>query len=419
MIVLRLPFILLRLLVQSALLALGQIWANKSRSVLTTTGIIIGVASVTAVIAGLTGLKTKVLSDFQTVGTNRIIIQASRPETGPLHYVPWFRLRFYPEQVEGLLEHCPSLTLVTRSTSIAGPVRRGQKQIDNVNVMGIDPAWHKLENRSVILGRTFSLIDAQHRKRVCLVTPDVRDKLMLDRECVGETLTIGDRTYFIVGVVEPPVKLEVFGGGNNPWSEVFVPFETAYQRGYWLGIDALAKSPEVAEDAKAEIAFFLRQSRKVRPGEQDTFRVETLQRLLEQFNSISMAVTAVAGGIVGVSLLVGGVGIMNIMLVSVSERTREIGLRKAVGARPSAILLQFLVEAVVLCLVGGSLGVCFGQLLTTVMKQIPHSGLDRAAIPAWAVLVSLGFSTTVGLFFGMFPAVKAARMNPIEALRHE
>ena len=137
------------------------------------------------------------------------------------------------------------------------------------------------------------------------------------------------------------------------------------------------------------------------------------------FNKIAVIVTMVAGGIVGISLLVGGVGIMNIMLVTVSERTREIGLRKAVGAKKSAILTQFLIESVVLCFVGGLVGIGFGQLLTTGIANIPKVELDMAYIPLWAIGISFGFSGAVGIFFGMFPAIKAARLDPIEALRHE
>jgi putative ABC transport system permease protein len=153
--------------------------------------------------------------------------------------------------------------------------------------------------------------------------------------------------------------------------------------------------------------------------EENTFRIESVEQFVQQFNSVATAITMVAGGIVGISLLVGGVGIMNIMLVSVSERTREIGLRKAVGARPSAILLQFLIEAVMLCLMGGLTGLLAGQGLTTAMASIPEAKLEQAYIPAWAVALSFGFSAAVGLIFGMFPAIKAARLDPIEALRHE
>jgi len=191
------------------------------------------------------------------------------------------------------------------------------------------------------------------------------------------------------------------------------------RRYLWVGILAESKSPEVSDDARAEISFFLRRTRNIKPGEPDTFRVDSVKNFLDIFNEIARVVMMVAGGIVGISLLVGGVGIMNIMLVSVSERTREIGLRKAVGAKKSAILTQFLIEAVVLCFVGGLFGIGFGQLLTTGIANIPKVELDMAYIPLWAIGLAFGFSGSVGIFFGMFPAIKAARLDPIEALRHE
>jgi putative ABC transport system permease protein len=391
------------------------------RSFLTTVGIVIGVASVTAVIAGLTGLKNKVLTDFQTFGTNRIFVGPNRPESGPLRRIPWSRLVLRPKQFDGLLEHCPSVDCFSMVTyySYWNAVRYGERVIEEVSVTGIDPSWHKVNSRSVTIGRPFSVIDDAERKQVCLVTPKIRDKLLLDRDCTGASILIGDLSFLVVGVVEPPAEMKVFSGATGEQMELFIPFSTAYWPGNWVHVEALAKSPEVAEDAKAEITFFLRRTRGVRPGEPDTFHVETVQKFLEQFDKIAMAITAVAGGIVAVSLLVGGIGIMNIMLVSVSERTREIGLRKAVGARSSAIMLQFLVEAVMLCMVGGVLGLLLGQLLTLAMSSIPHAALDAAQIPAWAVALSFGFAATVGLFFGMFPAIKAARLDPIDALRHE
>ena len=182
---------------------------------------------------------------------------------------------------------------------------------------------------------------------------------------------------------------------------------------------AASRSPDVSDEARAELRFYLRNTRKLKPGDPDTFRLEVIEKYIQEFKKFALFVTAIAGGIVGISLLVGGVGIMNIMLVSVSERTREIGLRKAVGARPSAILFQFLVEAVMLCLFGGLIGLGGGQLLTKAIASIPNANLDQAYIPLWAIGVSFGFSALVGVFFGMFPAVKAARLDPIEALRHE
>jgi putative ABC transport system permease protein len=182
---------------------------------------------------------------------------------------------------------------------------------------------------------------------------------------------------------------------------------------------AASKTPELAADAQSEITFYLRRTRNQRPGDPDTFRVDTVGGELEQFDKIMGTITAVAGGIVGVSLLVGGIGIMNIMLVSVAERTREIGLRKAVGAKGSDILMQFLTESVVLCFVGGIAGIGLGYLITLAIRQIPNANLDQAYIPGWAIMMSLAFSAGVGIFFGVFPAFKAARLNPIEALRNE
>jgi putative ABC transport system permease protein len=179
------------------------------------------------------------------------------------------------------------------------------------------------------------------------------------------------------------------------------------------------KSPDLAEEAKSEVRFVLRRLRGLRGSDPDTFAVAAIDQFIEQFKALAAGITAVAGGIVGVSLLVGGIGIRNIMLVAVSERTREIGLRKAVGATPSAILSQFLLEAVVLCILGGLIGLACGQALAFVISSIPNAGLEEASIPGWAVAMSFGFSGAVGVLFGMFPAIKASRLDPIEALRHE
>jgi len=178
------------------------------------------------------------------------------------------------------------------------------------------------------------------------------------------------------------------------------------------------------EDAQAEIRFFLRRTRNIKPTEPDTFGVSSVKRYMEMFNTIALILTLVAVGVVSISLLVGGVGIMNIMLVSVSERTREIGLRKAVGAKKTAILTQFLIESVVLCFVGGLIGIGLGQLLTMALVKIPkflNEGFNvpMIYIPLWAIILSFSFTACIGIFFGMFPAIKAARLDPIEALRHE
>ncbi len=411
------PLMFFRLVYQSVYLALGQIWANKMRSILTTIGIVIGVASVVAVIAALTGLKAKVLSQVESFGSNTIIINPRRPDKGPLSHLPWWRFRFKPRELEAILEHCPSVAQCTRVAS-AGQhtVKYGEKSVQNAGVTGYEPAWHEIENRALAIGRKLSVVDES--RAVCLIGTELRDKLGLDKDCVGEMIRIGARNFRVVGVIEKRPDLG-FGGGGQERYEVIIPFKMAEKfQEPWVQALAASTSTEVLDEAVAEIRFFLRRMRNIKPGEEDTFSVDSLGSLIEGFNNIALAVTLVAGGIVGISLLVGGVGIMNIMLVSISERTKEIGLRKAVGAKRSAILTQFLVEAVILCFVGGLVGVGIGKLLTLVISNL-NPVLEKTYIPAWAIVLSFAFAGTVGICFGMFPAIKAARLDPIEALRHE
>ena len=414
------PLSFIRLLIQSVWLALGQIWANKARSLLTAIGIIIGVASVTAVIAALTGLKSNVLKEFENMGTNKIYIHPHRPRENRRNRTSWRKIRFEPDSFENIKHYCPSIDQFVRVAVSSGTIRSGDWSIDDVRIHGLDSPWMKIDtNRKMMTGRPFSVLDDQQAWKVCLVTPKVRDDLRLDKDCIGQTIMVRNQPFRIVGVIEPRVESALYGDSGAK-AEVLVPVETAWRlwEPYLYGM-ASCLSPEFSDEAQAELAFYLRKTRGLKPGNPDTFEIHVIEKYLQKFNQLAIAITLIAGGIVGISLLVGGIGIMNIMLVSVSERTREIGLRKAVGARPSAILLQFLVEAVMLCFIGGLLGLGLGYGLTKIMAGIPAAKLTNAAIPAWAIALSFGFAGGVGVFFGMFPAVKAARLDPIEALRHE
>ncbi len=267
------------------------------------------------------------------------------------------------------------------------------------------------------MGRKISVID--EARPVCIIDPELRDKLRLDKDCIGQTVRIGYHTFRIIGIIEREPDMGMGGGGGQERYQVIIPFKMNFKFGEpWIWAFAEGKSTETLDEAQAEIRFFLRRTRSIKPGEPDTFKVESLKSVIKTFNEVALVVTLVAGGIVGISLLVGGVGIMNIMLVSISERTSEIGLRKAVGAKRSAILTQFLIEAVILCFVGGLVGVGVGKLLTLVISSI-NPLLEKTYIPAWAIVLSFAFAGTVGVLFGMFPAIKAARLDPIEALRHE
>jgi putative ABC transport system permease protein len=421
MFLLRLPMVVFLIVYQSAFLALSQIWNNKVRSTLTTIGIVIGVASVTAVIAALTGLQANVLSEFESIGTNKIFVFPYWE--GRWGNTSWRRIRLTPEQIDGMLTHCPSISTYTRTNGLWGRTITYEGRTEQgAQIMGVDPTWHKIENRSVILGRPFSMIDEERARPVCLVNTKTREKLGMPHDCTGESLMIGNTRFLVIGVVETRTESSMFGGGENASGlEVFLPFGTVYRMQPWsrITVIALSRSPDVSEEAQAELKFFFRKRRRIIPGDKDNFRVEAVEQYLQQFKRIASTVTVAATGVVGISLLVGGVGIMNIMLVSVSERTREIGLRKAVGARPSAVLLQFLVEAVMLCFFGGLIGVLAGQGMTFGIQRIPEAHLEKAHIPVWAIAMSFGFAAGVGLIFGMFPAVKAARLDPIDALRHE
>ena len=417
MILLRLPLVLLALIFQSAVLALGQVWANKTRSFLTTIGIVIGVASVTAVIASLTGLKANVLTEFESLGTNKMFIYPQYH--GPSKRNPrGYFFGFHVEDFDGMLEHCPSVRAFTRQQGVRAIASHGTKSEEQVTLMGVEPSWHEVENRSVVLGRPFTLIDNQQARPVCLINTRLQERLGLPADPTGEWIVLGSRRFRVVGVLETRTESSMFGEGNG--TEAYIPFSTAHRPGTRMGeCIAVCRSPDVAEEAKAEIAFFLRHKRKLAVGQPDDFGIEVVEQFIQEFRKVAATITLIATCVVGISLLVGGVGIMNIMLVSVSERTREIGLRKAVGARPSAILLQFLVEALVLCLLGGLVGILGGQGILMALGRIPDSHLEKAYIPAWAIALAFGFAASVGLIFGMFPAIKAARLDPIEALRHE
>jgi putative ABC transport system permease protein len=414
--------ILIRLITQTFFLAVGQIWANKVRSMLTTLGIIIGVAAVVATVAATNGLRQWVLDEFATFGAKKVFIDGTLPQS-QWSSGRWREVQLKLEEVDAIMAHCPSLKRINPHWYGNYDIVAGDRTLQSVQVVGIWPQWHDIEARYVIgsTGRPFSALDDQEAKRVCLINEKAIEELDLDRDPVGDYIAIKGQRFLVIGVVETKSMSAMFGGGDTQ-TEVYIPFNTARILNPlgWLNYAvAELESPDKAEDAVAEITFVLRSTRHLEGGDENTFDIEVLQQIIDQFNSMARGITAGAGGIVAISLLVGGIGIMNIMLVSVSERTREIGLRKAMGARPAVVLVQFLVEAVVLCLAGAAVGLAIGQGLMILLTLIPDSPIKRAEVPAWAVILAVGFSAFTGIVFGMFPAIKAARLDPIEALRHE
>ncbi|MHC4446822.1 MAG: ABC transporter permease [Planctomycetota bacterium] len=404
--------------------ALAQIWVNKTRSMLTTLGIVIGVWAVTSVIAALSGMKTFVLTEFEAFGASNIFILHDWPPGVDSNKYSWPEIRMKIPELQAIAENCPSIERLTPITGLGGTVEAGNESLNGVGVTGIWAAWHKIQNRELLQGRPFTSIDVSSARQVCLINDKAINKLRLDKEPINQYIIFNKRRFLIVGVVEdqPDSIFEADFGAGGTDVELFVPFTTAVKMQspyFFFLIIAQAASPQMADEAAAEARFTLRKIRKLEPDEPDTFQAQPMAQVIDQFKAVAAVITMVAGAIVGISLLVGGIGIMNIMLVSVSERTHEIGLRKAVGATPAAILMQFLLEAITLSLLGGVVGLLVSQLTVFGLSNIPDMGLEETAIPLWAVVMSFGFCAAVGVTFGMFPAIKAARLDPIESLRHE
>jgi putative ABC transport system permease protein len=405
---------------RSIALAFSQIWANKTRSFLTALGIIVGVASVGAVIAALNGLKVKVLGEFETVGASRMFIFPDRPDDAPDNLYPWEDVRIKEAELDAIALNCPSIRAISPSTDLGMTAQHGDRTITGISVKGIWPDWHKTSGRSILEGRPFTMIDEDNARQVCVLNEAAVEELQLPNDPSGSHVLLNGRRFLVVGLVET-LQASMFGM-NTSSAEIFIPFAVAAKLQspqFFFMVNALIESPELADEAESEVRFVLRRMRGLGPDDPDTFQVAAIDQFIQQFKALAAGITAVAGGIVGISLLVGGIGIMNIMLVSVSERTREIGLRKAVGATPSAILMQFLLEAVTLSFLGGFIGLAIGRLLAFGMTKIPDANLEQADIPLWAVILAFVFSGSVGVIFGMFPAIKASRLDPIEALRHE
>jgi putative ABC transport system permease protein len=412
--------ILVRLLIQTVVLAIQQIWANKIRAMLTTLGIIIGVSAVIVLAAAGQGFKTFVLDQFSTFGASKVWIFPRMPPEQRDRF-SFRQIRLSIAQVDSLAAVCPSLEQITPVMQLNATVQAGDRVQQFVSISGVRPSWHQIEERSVIRGRALSRVDEDERRQVCLVNDKAIQELGLQADPTGTTILAAERRFLIVGVVETKQVSPMFGG-DEAKTEIFIPFNTgvAIRPDPRLYAVAKTKTPEMFEDAKAEVRAQLRRIRNLRPQDPDTFGVEAIEAAISQFKKVATGITVFIAGVVSISLLVGGIGIMNIMLVSVSERTREIGLRKALGARPEVVLLQFLVEAITLCLIGCAVGLLVGGGVVLMMRSFgAESPVAKAQAPMWSIILSVVFSASTGVIFGMFPAIKASRLDPIVALRHE
>jgi putative ABC transport system permease protein len=400
---------------ESFKIAIDAIRANKLRSILTTVGIVIGVMTVVTVVSLISGLNKKVTDMFSSIGSNVIYVQKwPWVQTGD----DWWKYRgrkdITPEHADAIKRLCSNVELVSPLDGHRLRLKYEDKRTNPVSITGVTPEYQKITGRDLESGRYITALDEDHKKRVCVIGTDIVEKLFPDKDPLNKTVRIGASKFIVIGILEK--KGQMLGSSMD--DEVIIPFSTfrklfIRKGGEDITIAILAKDKEEAID---EIRAVLRRIRKVKPGKEDDFSINTQDVLMDMYNKITGAAFIVMIGVASLSLLIGGIGIMNIMLVSVTERTREIGIRKAIGARYKDILYQFLTEAVVISGLGGVIGILVGFSLARIISVASNL---PSAIPLWAVLLGFGFSTAVGIFFGIYPANKAARLNPVEALRYE
>ena len=408
---------------ESVSIAIDALRANKLRSALTVLGVAIGVVTVIFMVSIIQGLNRAFAEQIESLGSNTIFISKFDPSFGrPPTAEERQRKDLTVEDAAAIEREARAVAGVAPiKRKLATSVRRAERQTDTPILFGVTPSYEFTLSQYVGRGRFITEYDLNERSNVCVLAQDVVRALFPAEEPLDKEVRIEGRPFRVVGIMEP---LGNFFGQSRD-NAVFIPLSTFEK--YYGGTEA--PFPEVlffiivrprtrADVPKAvdEITDILRRRRQVPAGAPNNFGVSTQDSLLDFYNQLTGATALVLTAISFVALMIGGIGVMNIMLVSVTERTKEIGIRKAVGARRRDILTQFLIEAVALTLIGGIAGLTVGEIASVVVNK--YSPLP-AYVPLWAIALGLGVSGMVGLFFGLWPAWKAARLDPVEALRYE
>lgn len=388
--------------------ALEAIKINKLRSTLTAIGVIIGVAAIILLISISAGLQNYISEEFEKLGTNSLFIIPGKLEGsfggGPPRSINKLTFRLV-ERLER--EKHPAIIDVSPFIEIAVTARyRSESKI--TTIAGSKETYFELAKVKAVEGRLFTSSENKTARRVVVIGPTIAADLYKDTTPIDKEISISGKNFTVIGILEARGNV----GGVDADNTLYIPLNSARKL---TGADQVnsvvvrTASTETIPQAKEHIEKILNRSLS-----EDDYTILSQEQLLSTILQILGVLTAALGGIAAISLVVGGVGISNIMLVSVTERTREIGLRKAVGARPRDILTQFLAEAIILSVAGGAIGVLIGYL-----GSLAISNFIQTAVPFWAVALGLGFSSAVGIIFGVAPAIRAARLEPIEALRHE
>jgi putative ABC transport system permease protein len=409
-------------------MALGAIWLHRFRSLLTVLGIVIGITTVVTVSSLLTGVRKGVVQFFEEFGPDNIFVfRTSGDPNSPDAFLPpkeRKRKAMQPGYAAIIMRLCPSVMDTSISLFIP-PVMNGQPlsvkvpgvASDQIQAAGVTPSQFAISPRDLLAGRVFTPEEDRRGAHVALLGQRIAEVLFPDGRAIGRSILLDGAEYVVLGVFTKAKG--GFLGENGLDRQITLPLRTAQLRYPQLDrylITARAR-PGLRQQAYEEIQATLRKIRRVPYGQPDDFALSTADQIVKQFDKITGLIVMVSIAISGLGLLVGGIGVMNIMLVSVTERTREIGIRKAIGARRFDIITQFLAEAIALTGAGGLAGIVFAILVTLLINLAVPS--LPSEVPLWAVAAGFSVSVAVGLFFGVWPAVKAARLDPVEALRYE
>ncbi len=400
-------------------IAFQSLFLNKLRSVLTMLGIIIGVGAVVAVMSIGSGAQDSVIASIQGIGSNLIIVipGSSQEDMGALNQFSTANKESLKlEDVEAIKKYSRHVNGVIPVILSAAPVTYLDKGI-NASVYASSEDAEKVYNFEIERGKFFSKSDVANSANVACIGPTVADKLFSDEDPLGKTMKVMGRNFKIIGTIKSK-GTNMFGQDQD--NAIAVPITTAmnklYGQKYLSMIIADTETEKDIDIATEEMTRIIRKQHALKSGDKNDFSIQSQTEILDALSTVTNIFTITIGSIAAISLLVGGIGIMNIMLVSVTERTREIGIRKAIGAKNRDILIQFLTESVVLSLSGGIMGIIFAGIIALVLNK--YSPIT-ATISPFSILLAVSFSTFVGLFFGIYPAMRAARLNPIEALRFE
>jgi putative ABC transport system permease protein len=381
-------------------MSLKSIFANKMRTFLTMLGIIIGVFSVIVIVSLGQGAKANVTSSIESMGTN--VMGVNIYNDGNIHF--GVENLEEMESIEGVLKLSPEMNSY-------GTIKYGLENYDGIKVSGVNNSYLEIQNFHVGNGRTLTDVDVDFRNQVALIGNKTAEKLFKKFNPIGREIFIQGDVYTVVGVLEEK-KSSMFGDSNDI---VFIPYTTAMRKFSIGSISSIVLQTDTkieGEVVKKGIEDYLTKTF----NDDESYYINSQEEMLSEFNKISTMLTMVLGGIAGISLLVGGIGIMNIMLVTVTERTREIGIRKAIGARRINIMIQFLIESSVISCMGGFIGTVLGIVVNRIICG--YIGIDPV-VNIQVIAASFGFSLFVGVFFGVYPAGKAAKLKPVDALRYE